>query len=107
MRAMRIGGISLFVLTQQSQLTSLDVTCAMQGSACKEMPDGGRAVGEYLEAKQAVDLLDEENCFAEAVRDLMMDVLPGCSVLKGLKQPRKAPFSLFGRRKRKEESLCL
>ncbi len=100
----------LFLLNKcgkQAQLTSLDVTCAIQGAPCKELPDGGRLISEYLEAKQAMELLEEGNCFAEAIRDLMMDILPGCNVLKGLKQPHRSPFSFFSRKRRKEDQSCL
>lgn len=96
----------LFLLNKcgkQASLSSLDITCAVQGATCKELPDGGRMVKEYLEAQQAADLLDDGNPFAIALRDELMDVLPGCSVLKGLERSRRAPFSLFSRKKRKEE----
>lgn len=96
----------LFLLNKcgrQPQLTSLDIACAVQGAQCRELPDGGREVSEYCEAGQGADLLDEGNCLAEALRELLMDVLPGCSVLKGLKPLRRSPFSLFSRKCRKEE----
>ena len=94
----------LFLLNKcgrQSQLTYMDVTCATQGAPCKELPDGGRAVGEYLEARQALCLFDEENDLALELSDLMTEILPGCNVMKGVKQGRRFSRLLFGKKHRK------
>ena len=99
----------LFLLNKcnrQAQLTYLDVTCAMQGATCKELPDGGRAVGEYFETCQAGNLLDERNVFASAVLDVVTDILPGCNILKGVKQASRPARFFFGRKKRKEAEAC-
>ena len=94
----------LFLLnkcTRQSQLTYLDITCAMQGATCKELPYGGRFVGEYLESQQAGSLLDEGNEFATSLLEIMTDVLPGCNVMKGVKQKSRSPRLFFGKKRRK------
>ena len=94
----------LFLLnkcTRQSQLTYLDITCAMQGATCKELPYGGRFVGEYLESQQAGSLLDEGNEFATSLLEIMADVLPGCNVMKGVKQKTRSPRLFFGKKRRK------
>ena len=94
----------LFLLNKcgrQSQLTYMDVTCATQGAPCKELPDGGRAVGEYLEARQALCLFDEGNDLALELSDLMTEILPGCNVMKGVKQGRRFSRLLFGKKHRK------
>ena len=94
----------LFLLNKcgrQSQLTYMDVTCATQGAPCKELPDGGRAVGEYLEARQALCLFDEGNNLALELSDLMTEILPGCNVMKGVKQGRRFSRLLFGKKHRK------
>ena len=94
----------LFLLNKcgrQSQLTYMDVTCATQGAPCKELPDGGRAVGEYLEARQALCLFDEGNELALELSDLMTEILPGCNVMKGVKQGRRFSRLLFGKKHRK------
>ena len=79
----------------------MDVTCATQGASCKELPDGGRAVGEYLEARQALCLFDEGNDLALELSDLMTEILPGCNVMKGVKQGRRFSRLLFGKKHRK------
>lgn len=94
----------LFLLNKcgrQAQLTYMDVTCAMQGAPCKELPDGGRAIGEYLEARQALCLFDEGNDLALELSDLMTEILPGCNVMKGVKQSRRFSRLLFGKKHRK------
>ena len=94
----------LFLLNKcgrQAQLTYMDVTCATQGAPCKELPDGGRAVGEYLEARQALCLFDEGNDLALELSDLMTEILPGCNVMKGVKQGRRFSRLLFGKKHRK------
>lgn len=95
----------LFLLNKcnrQTQLTYLDVTCATHGSLCRELPDGGRLVAEYLEAHQAAYLFDEGNDFAFALFDVVAEVLPGCNSAKEMKQHSRFPHFLFGKKRRKD-----
>lgn len=95
----------LFLLnkcTKQSALTYLDVTCATQGTPCKELPDGGRLVSEYLEARQASCLFEEKNNLARVLFDIVADTLPGCNVLNNTRQSRRAPRFLRGKKRRRE-----
>lgn len=86
---------------RQNRLTFVDVSCALKGAQCIELPDGGRDVEEYFSARQASELLEERNELAEAINDFLMDTLPGCSVLKGIKKEPRFSLSLFSRGKKK------
>lgn len=56
-------------------LTSFDVSCALEGSAVKELKDGGKEVGELLGAGLPRELLAEKNPFSESLRKLCDEVL--------------------------------
>lgn len=61
--------------SRHALLTSFDVSCALEGSAVKELKDGGKEVGELLGAGLPRELLAEKNPFSESLRKLCDEVL--------------------------------
>lgn len=56
--------------SRHALLTSLDVSCALQGAQVWEVRDGGREVGELLGSGLPGELLASKNPFGESVRSL-------------------------------------
>ncbi len=57
-------------------LSSIDVSCALQGASVAELRDGGKAVDELLSAGLALDLVRDENPLCVSLESLLSDVLP-------------------------------
>ena len=58
-------------------LTSVDVSCALQGAPVFELRDGGRDVEDYLSSGAGADLLEMKNEFAKSLEQVMERLLPG------------------------------
>ena len=58
-------------------LTSVDVSCALQGAPVFELKDGGRDVEDYLGGGAALELLSSRNDFCASLRHVMESLLPG------------------------------
>ncbi|MDJ1650264.1 MULTISPECIES: AAA family ATPase [Gordonibacter] len=72
-------------------LTSLDVSCALQGAHAVELRDGGREVEEVVGAGQPLDLVAAKNELCTSLEHVLVDILPDCEgrVLR-LAEPRSA-----------------
>jgi len=67
--------------------TSLDISCALRGSAVFELRDGGRDVEDYLAAGCARDLAQSGNALFMSVEELMARILPdGQAALEKLRE---------------------
>ena len=60
-------------------LTSVDVSCAIQGAFVFELKDGGRDVEECLSSGAAAELLDMRGEFVKSLEHVMDRLLPGSS----------------------------
>lgn len=91
--------------SRQALLTSMDVSCALQGATVRELKDGGKEVGELLAAGLPRELIKNHNVLYESVCSLLADLLP---VYQGkqTKKPSledgftKGKFKTFFRKKR-------
>lgn len=57
-------------------LTSIDVSCALDGAPVIELKDGGMAVEEYLASGGADELIASGNELCASLRDAMAELLP-------------------------------
>ena len=57
-------------------LTSVDVSCALQGAPVFELKEGGRDVEDYLSSGSAYELIEERNEFAKSLEYVMERLLP-------------------------------
>ncbi len=57
-------------------LTSVDVSCALQGVHVFELKDGGNIVEELLGAGMAFELVRERNDLCESIENMLDEVLP-------------------------------
>lgn len=92
-----------------SLLTSLDVSCALQGAKVLELRDGGLAVEELLGAGLAGQLAGLRNDFVASVDALVGSLLPdraqSVEAKEGLKDASTRPTRrLFGRRRSAERA---
>ncbi|MBQ3105938.1 MAG: chromosome partitioning protein ParA, partial [Eggerthellaceae bacterium] len=82
-------------------LTSIDVSCALQGAAVVELADGQPEVEELMSAGKPEELLKARNAFAESLRTMAAALLP--PVVEASAAPSvqvDAPKrGLFGRRR--------
>ncbi|HIY82361.1 MAG TPA: chromosome partitioning protein ParA [Candidatus Rubneribacter avistercoris] len=58
-------------------LTSIDVSCALQGAHVAELKDGGRDVEDLLGSGVPFELLESRNDLCTSLERLMLDLLPG------------------------------
>jgi len=95
----------LFALNRCSRsapLTSIDVSCALQGAHVLELPEGGRDVNDLLAAGLPFELIETCNDLCLSIEKMLIDVLPpNEQSSKITKMPVREPrrFS-FGRRRR-------
>lgn len=62
-----------------SPLTSIDVSCVLQGAPVFELKDGGREVEDYLSGGAPHELLELKNEFAKSLAHVMDRLLPAGS----------------------------
>ncbi len=62
--------------SRKALLTSLDVSCALQGVKVEELKDGGKEVGELLSAGLPQELIAAKNPFSESLKELCRALLP-------------------------------
>lgn len=84
--------------SRHALLTSIDVSCALQGAKVDEVKDGGKEVGELLGAGLPQELLSSKNAFSESVRALCERVVPalvdgGTEERAGRREGRRGIFS--------------
>ena len=58
-------------------LSSIDVSCAMQGAHAVELREGGRDVEELLSAGMPLDLVADRNDLCTSLEQVLADLLPG------------------------------
>lgn len=64
-----------------SPLSSVDVSCALQGVFVHEIEDGGPDVEDYLGAGAVSDLIEEGNPFCTSLERMLAKMLPGAGLL--------------------------
>ncbi len=84
--------------SRQALLSSLDVSCALQGVSVHEIKDGGKEVGELLGASLPLELLRSKNPFIQSMRDLSIDLLPDGK--REVVQARNASHDALSNKKR-------
>lgn len=62
--------------SKNAPLSSIDVSCALQGVSIYELKDGGRDVEDYLSSGSAGELLEMKNEFAKSLELVMERLLP-------------------------------
>lgn len=62
--------------SKSGMLTSLDISCALNGAKVAELKDGGREVGELLGAGLADELMGARNALCQSLQAFLMDTLP-------------------------------
>ena len=65
--------------SKNAPLSSIDVSCALQGAPVFELKDGGRDVEDYLSAGAVTDLFESRNDFCISLEHVMSRMLPGSS----------------------------
>lgn len=92
--------------SRHALLTSIDISCALQGVSVYEVKDGGQEVGELLGASLPKELLAARNAFVLSVQELCISLLPDGDQEKARnnsqleKAQRKTnPFSGFRKRR--------
>lgn len=63
--------------SKNAPLTSIDVSCALQGVPVFELKDGGRDVEDYLGGGAVADLFESRNEFCISLEHVMGQLLPG------------------------------
>lgn len=84
--------------SRHALLTSIDVSCALQGATVEEVKDGGKEVGELLGAGLSRELLVSKNPFSESVQALCERLVPALAGgqsagRSGRKEARRGLFS--------------
>lgn len=64
-----------------SVLSSVDVSCALQGALVHEIEEGGPDVEDYLGAGAVADLVEMGNPFCTSLERLLAKMLPGAGLL--------------------------
>lgn len=92
--------------SKNAPLTSIDVSCALQGSPVFELKDGGRDVEDYLGAGAVADLFESRNDFCISLEHVMEQLLPsaprqngGASEMADNARPSKRRGRAVSRRK--------
>lgn len=67
--------------SKNAPLTSIDVSCALQGVPVYELKEGGRDVEDYLGGGAAAELLESRNEFCTSLEYVMGQLLPGGALL--------------------------
>ena len=85
---------------KNAPLTSIDVSCALQGASVAELKEGGRDVEEYLAAGAALELMETGNDLYASIQALIGEMLPvgGAQVVE--RAPGERSMSLGKRRGR-------
>ncbi|MCL1798647.1 MAG: P-loop NTPase [Eggerthellaceae bacterium] len=65
--------------TRNAPLTSIDVSCALQGAHVVELPEGGREVSELLAAGLPHELVGTRNDLCLGIERMLLDLLPRIS----------------------------
>jgi pilus assembly protein CpaE len=92
--------------SRNAQLTSLDVSCALQGARVVELPDGGRDVDELLGAGLVSELIDEKNALCLSIESILLDLL-GANQSKTLLNADTRKPKRTRRKARRKKAACL
>lgn len=79
--------------SRNGMLTSLDISCALNGAKVVEFKDGGHEVEELMGAGMAFELLKTRNDLCQSLQAFLVDVLPEMP-----RQERRRPRSVQGQR---------
>lgn len=72
-------GSVMFAINKCSKhalFTSIDISCALQGSQVAEILDGGLEVDEFLSSGKPIELINNKNPFAVSMWSIMESILP-------------------------------
>lgn len=61
---------------RNAPLTSIDVSCALQGGRAIELSDGGRDVSDLLAAGLPLDLIESRNSLCMSIERMLLEILP-------------------------------
>ena len=81
-------------------LSSIDVSCALQGAPVFELKEGGRDVEDYLSSGAAGELFETRNEFAKSLEQVMVRLLPGGNhraIERDPSEPERRPRRRRGR----------
>lgn len=88
--------------SRNGMLTSLDISCALNGAKVVELKDGGREVEELMGAGMAPELLKTRNDFCQSLQAFLVDILPEASRRERQElRPTQAPRHLMPFRRRR------
>lgn len=62
--------------TRKPLLTSIDISCALNGASVAELKEGGQAVAELMSAGMAQKLIDDHNDLCASLNDFLGGVIP-------------------------------
>ncbi|MDO4400067.1 MAG: P-loop NTPase [Coriobacteriia bacterium] len=85
--------------TRKSLLSSIDISCALNGAPVAELRDGGQAVAELMSAGMASKLISDHNELCVSLNDFLGGVIP-VALNGGVPKPAPVP-ELKGKRKGK------
>ena len=92
---------------RNAPLTSIDVSCALQGMHTIELAEGGREVADLLGLGMPFELIHAKNNLCISIEKMLLEVLPHTDRLlsdnAGKGKPKKEPRS----RRRKRRAACL
>lgn len=63
--------------SKNAPLTSIDVSCALQGAPVFELKEGGRDVEDFLSSGSVAELFESRNDFCISLEHVMSQLLPG------------------------------
>ena len=85
-------------------LTSVDVSCALQGAPVFELKDGGRDVEDYLSSGAASELIALRNEFVKSLEHVMKRLLPGGAIEASVLQTEPEPSRRSPLRRRRHSN---
>ena len=76
--------------TRKSLLSSIDISCALDGVPVVELKEGGSSVAELMSAGLAMRLIEEHNDLCVSLNDFLGDVIPA-ALNNGVPKPAPIP----------------
>jgi pilus assembly protein CpaE len=77
--------------SKNGMLTSLDISCGLNGAKVVELRDGGREVSELLGAGLSEELLKARNALCLSLQAFLVDILPKGLLSANAKEQQAAP----------------
>lgn len=93
--------------TRNAPLTSIDVSCALQGMHTIELAEGGKEVSDLLGAGVPFELIESRNELCISVERMLLEVLPRADKLPRILDKKRSGKKSFKLRRRKRGAACL